>query len=193
MPWCGVCLSVRPSVTFVDHVKTNKHTPGIQWYNFRPPGVTPNRRMGPPLGAFCQITLTSCFTIHSVRKTIWDLNCDIAHHCCLVILTDVIRQTVPGELAPLTRCVERINSACVPVGGFAFSCQSVCIGMYALPSSLAVNAWQGMRDSLSPLTDAAHVCINQSISLIAVPGPNSKWNASEIIHKNNKNQNKQHT
>ena len=24
------------------------------------PGVTPNRGMGPPLGAFCQITLTSC-------------------------------------------------------------------------------------------------------------------------------------
>jgi len=27
-------------------------TPGIQWYNFRPPGVTPNRGMGPPWGAF---------------------------------------------------------------------------------------------------------------------------------------------
>ena len=38
-------------------------TPGIQWYNFRPPGVTPNRGMGPPWGAFCQITLTSCFTV----------------------------------------------------------------------------------------------------------------------------------
>ena len=25
MPSCGVCVSVRPSVTFVDHVKTNKH------------------------------------------------------------------------------------------------------------------------------------------------------------------------
>ena len=24
------------------------------------PGVTPNRGMGPPWGAFCQITLTSC-------------------------------------------------------------------------------------------------------------------------------------
>jgi len=23
-------------------------TPGIQWCNFRPPGVTPNRGMGPP-------------------------------------------------------------------------------------------------------------------------------------------------
>jgi len=23
-------------------------TPGIQWYNFRPPGVTPNRAMGSP-------------------------------------------------------------------------------------------------------------------------------------------------
>jgi len=23
-------------------------TTGIQWYNFRPPGVTPNRGMGPP-------------------------------------------------------------------------------------------------------------------------------------------------
>jgi len=38
-------------------------TPGIQWYNFRPPGVTPNRGRGPPWGAFCQITLTSCFVI----------------------------------------------------------------------------------------------------------------------------------
>jgi len=36
-------------------------TPGIQWYKFRPPGVTPNQEMGPPWGAFCQITLTSCF------------------------------------------------------------------------------------------------------------------------------------
>ena len=40
-------------------------TPGIQWYNFRPPGVTPNRGMGPPWGAFCQITLTSCYTANS--------------------------------------------------------------------------------------------------------------------------------
>ena len=23
-------------------------TPGIEWYKFRPPGVTPNRGMGPP-------------------------------------------------------------------------------------------------------------------------------------------------
>ena len=38
-------------------------TPGIQWYNFRPPGVTPNRGMGPPWGAFCQITLTSCLQL----------------------------------------------------------------------------------------------------------------------------------
>ena len=34
------------------------------------PGVTPNRRMGSPWGAFCQITLTSCF---SVWKTATDL------------------------------------------------------------------------------------------------------------------------
>jgi len=30
-------------------------TPGIQWYNFRPPGVTPNRGMGPPWGAFVKL------------------------------------------------------------------------------------------------------------------------------------------
>jgi len=48
---CGQTVHPRPIVT----------TPGIQWYNFRPPGVTPNRGMGPPWGAFCQITLTSCF------------------------------------------------------------------------------------------------------------------------------------
>ena len=27
-------------------------TPGIQWYNFRPSGVTPNRGMGPPVRRF---------------------------------------------------------------------------------------------------------------------------------------------
>jgi len=37
--------------------------------------------------------------------------------------------------------------------------------------------------------------VNQfnSISRLAARGPNSKWNASEIVHKNNKNQNKRHT
>ena len=34
--------------------------------------------------------------------------------------------------------------------------------------------------------------INQFNSRLAARGPNSKWNASEIIRKNNKNQNKQH-
>jgi len=43
-------------------------TPGIQWYNFRPPGVTPNRAMGPPWGAFCQVTLTSCFPRDTMHK-----------------------------------------------------------------------------------------------------------------------------
>jgi len=38
-------------------------TPGIQWYNFRAPGVTPNWGMGPPWGTFCQITLTSCLSM----------------------------------------------------------------------------------------------------------------------------------
>jgi len=36
--------------------------------------------------------------------------------------------------------------------------------------------------------------INQFNSRLAAREPNSKWNASEIVHKNNnKNQNKQHT
>ena len=41
---------------------------GIQWYNFRPPGVTHNRGIAPPWGAFCQITLTSCFPYQTVWK-----------------------------------------------------------------------------------------------------------------------------
>jgi len=36
-------------------------TPGIQWYKFQPPGVTPNRGMVPLWGAFCQITLTTYY------------------------------------------------------------------------------------------------------------------------------------
>ena len=46
-------------------------TPGIQWYKFRPPGVTPNRGMGPPWGAFCQITLTSCLDPQSHYNIGW--------------------------------------------------------------------------------------------------------------------------
>ena len=49
---CGQTVHPRPSYygTLIGN-----STPGIQWYNFRPPGVTPNRRMGPPWGAFCQL------------------------------------------------------------------------------------------------------------------------------------------
>ena len=56
---CGQTVHPRPIVT--NGTLIGNPTPGIQWYNFRPPGVTPNRGMGPPWGAFCQITLTSCY------------------------------------------------------------------------------------------------------------------------------------
>jgi len=51
MPSCGVCLSVRSSVTFVDHVKTNKHIVEI----FSPSGFSipkgvPIFRREPPNG-----------------------------------------------------------------------------------------------------------------------------------------------
>ena len=45
-------------------------TPGIQWYKFRPLGVTPNRGMPPPWGAFCQITLTSCYYYPAAPATV---------------------------------------------------------------------------------------------------------------------------
>ena len=51
-------------------------TPGIQWYNLRPPGVTPNRGMGPPWGAFCQITLTSCFSTNERLMYMYYKNCN---------------------------------------------------------------------------------------------------------------------
>ena len=54
---CGQTVHPRTIVT-MELIGTP--TPGIQWYRFRPPGVTPNRGMGLPWGAFCQITLTSC-------------------------------------------------------------------------------------------------------------------------------------
>jgi len=38
------------------------------------PGVTPNRGMGPTWGAFCQITLTSCWSRHENRMIFhWDM------------------------------------------------------------------------------------------------------------------------
>ena len=58
-------------------------TPGIQWYKFRPPGVTPNRGMGPPLGPFCQVTLTSCcdylciLTIKAIFSWLQSLCCEL--------------------------------------------------------------------------------------------------------------------
>jgi len=33
--------------------------------------VTPNRGMGPPWGAFCQITLTSCYYYYANEKATW--------------------------------------------------------------------------------------------------------------------------
>ena len=33
------------------------------------PGVTPNRGMGPPWGAFCQITLTSCLNSYIITRS----------------------------------------------------------------------------------------------------------------------------
>ena len=55
-------------------------TPGIQWYNFRPPGVTPNRGMGPPWGAFCQITLTSCLDWLGISSSVWDTTYVLSWH-----------------------------------------------------------------------------------------------------------------
>ena len=55
-------------------------TPGIQWYNFRPPGVTPNWGMGPPWGAFLSnyfdlllIFEMVCLTTHVVEASCVDL------------------------------------------------------------------------------------------------------------------------
>ena len=56
---CGQTVHPRP-ISYYGTLIGNSTT-GIQWYNFRPPGVTPNRGMGPPWGTFCQITLTSCY------------------------------------------------------------------------------------------------------------------------------------
>ena len=47
---CVQTVHPRPIVT-MEHLIGNP-TPGIQWYNFRPPGVTPNRGMGPPVRRF---------------------------------------------------------------------------------------------------------------------------------------------
>ena len=49
---CGQTMHPRPIVT-MDRTLIGNPTLGIQWYKFRPPGVTPNR-------GICQITLTSC-------------------------------------------------------------------------------------------------------------------------------------
>ena len=50
---CGQTVHPRPIVT-MEHLIGNP-TPGIQWYNFRPPGVTPNRGMGPREALFVKL------------------------------------------------------------------------------------------------------------------------------------------
>ena len=64
---CGQTVHPRPIVTMEHRTLIGNPTPGIQWYNFRPPGVTPNRGIGHPWGAFCQITLTSCLVCVGAR------------------------------------------------------------------------------------------------------------------------------
>jgi len=44
---CGQTVHHRLAYSYYGTLIGNP-TPGIQWYNFRPPGVTPNRGMGPP-------------------------------------------------------------------------------------------------------------------------------------------------
>ena len=43
---CGQTVHHRLAYSYYGTLIGNP-TPGIQWYNFRPPGVTPNRGMGP--------------------------------------------------------------------------------------------------------------------------------------------------
>ena len=50
---CGQTVHPRPIVT-MEHLIGNP-TPGIQWYKFRPPGVTPNRGMGPREALFVKL------------------------------------------------------------------------------------------------------------------------------------------
>ena len=40
------------------------------------PGVTPNRGMGPPWDAFCQITLTSCCILPEIRRFFFERYAD---------------------------------------------------------------------------------------------------------------------
>jgi len=50
---CGQTVHPRPIFT-MEHLIGNP-TPGIQWYKFRPPGVTPNRGMGPREALFVKL------------------------------------------------------------------------------------------------------------------------------------------
>ena len=48
---CGQTVHPRLIYSYYGTLIGNP-TPGIQWYNFRPPGVTPNRGMAPPVRRF---------------------------------------------------------------------------------------------------------------------------------------------
>ena len=48
---CGQTVHPRP----IAGTLIVNPTPGIQWYNFRPPGVTPNRGMGPREALFVKL------------------------------------------------------------------------------------------------------------------------------------------
>jgi len=44
---CGQTVHPRPIVSMDNGTLIGTPTPGIQWYKFRPPGVTPNWGIGP--------------------------------------------------------------------------------------------------------------------------------------------------
>jgi len=47
--------TVSTTVLYCDGTLIGNPTPGIQWYNFRPPGVTPNREWAPHEALFVKL------------------------------------------------------------------------------------------------------------------------------------------
>jgi len=118
------------------------------------------------------------------------------------------RPRLAGSLLVLAAYALRLNYragtngstvSCVKWGFSSEYCRDVCCGKKWLVWLLAVKNVEDMITRFDEIherdkqTDRHHQSINQFNSRLAARGPNSKWNASEIIHKNNKNQNKQHT
>ena len=147
---CGQTVHPRPIVIYYGTL-IGTPTPGIQWYKFRPPGVTPNRGMG----AFCRITLTSCYKllrlqIHNCAQLnvilLFSRNIEASCHKHFVVVSREQQTTPPLTChCPARLCVHVLHLAVQPLTARAEDRYWPRIGDFCLPLRQNIAVTFGME------------------------------------------------